>query len=165
MEHEHIVASGIYYVNVTDNIKHNKLSFRAQLSSDYYYSDNDRSDGHRAGEEAELIEELGYVETPAKRTIVWDNDYQHKVSKLTVPISNSTSACGGDRAGVRKILCFFLVDPNERVVSTSMVPRQQGVLPLNEAKAHRQKLMNKRKYIADNITSMWEERSFTFCEH
>ena len=36
MEHEHIVASGIYYVAVSDNINNNYLSFRQAVDEDFW---------------------------------------------------------------------------------------------------------------------------------
>jgi len=176
MTHEHITAAGIFYLAVSDNIVNNKLEFREQMSSggiqDY---------GDRAGEEMSLIEELGDVETIQDRCLVWKNDKQHKVGELGVLSAEQLRKSkrrrfGGAaattateerplRCGIRKILCFFLVDPDVRIVSTAIVPPQQGVLPHKEALEHRQALMNKRKYHADVVTGEWEERVYSFCEH
>jgi hypothetical protein len=67
--------------------------------------------------------------------------------------------------GIRKILCFFVVDPDKRVVSTGIVPPQQGVIPLEVALEHRQNLMNERKYHAKAVSEDWESRTYSFCEH
>ena len=146
-------------------------------------------------EEMVLIEDHGSVATPAQRGLVWSNDMQHKVGNLSVYSMEQTlkiiatkknswmthekqqaakleeevskKTASDYKAGMRKILCFFLVDPEVRVVSTEIVPPQQdtGVLTLEEAMEHRQSLMNTRKYHAESVSEAWEERTYTFCEH
>jgi len=194
MPHEHIIASGIYYLSVSNNIKQNHLEFRRELPNDYYH-DEDRH--HSSGEQATLIEELGYIHTPSKRGVVWGNHLQHKVGALSININHNPEFDDYDsdeiddsddeiekeeeeaeneqpkkneddqynKTGIRKILCFFLVDPDKRVISTEMVPKQQELIPLDVALKHRQTLMNERKYHADEVSGMWEERKYTFCEH
>jgi hypothetical protein len=153
MSHENIVASGIYYISASDNIDKNYLEFRTLNDEKMYYDET-----HRAGEEIELVEEIGVVETSPGKILVWDNDLQHKVGPLAVSTVEST-------AGIRKILCFFLVSPKKRIVSTKIVPEQQSLIPLEVAMEHRQNLMNERKYIATQDAQDWETRTFTFCEH
>mmetsp|Transcript_40351 Transcript_40351/g.51951 ORF Transcript_40351/g.51951 Transcript_40351/m.51951 type:complete len:698 (-) Transcript_40351:173-2266(-) len=188
MPHEHIIASGIYYISVSDNIQGNRLHFREELPDDHF--DGEEHLGYGAGEEVELIYDLGSIETYSKRGLVWPNYLQHKVGQLSVldptkkKAKNSRSFGGGGsnkkvsaeetsaaekgeeaEAGIRKILCFFLVDPDQRVVSTEIVPKQQDIISRKEAIEHRQSLMNERKYKADEVSAMWEERVYTFCEH
>lgn len=43
------------------------------------------------------------VDTPAGRCLAFSNEFQHKVKAM-----KNTS----DKVGTRKILCFFLVDPD-----------------------------------------------------
>ncbi len=187
MPHENIIASGIYYISVSDNIENNYLSFRSQLDEEYYYEENGR-----AGDEISLIDEHADVATPARRGLVWSNEMQHKVGKLRVHsaaqlaeqrtrkrrYASATQLKGFDeeelkdsdrkyKTGLRKILCFFLVDPTKRVVSSEIVPPQQGgeTLTHEQAIEHRQTLMNQRKYYANSVTAEWEERTYTFCEH
>jgi hypothetical protein len=45
------------------------------------------------------------VDTPAGRCLVFTNEMQHKVKSMT----NES-----EKVGVRKILCFFLVNPDVR---------------------------------------------------
>jgi hypothetical protein len=153
MEHEHIIASGVYYVVASDNIASNHLEFRTMLDESSFYDEHGRE-----GETVSLIDDLGSEPTPAGKGLVWHNSLQHKVGELTVPADSQS-------AGIRKILCFFLVDPKRRIVSTAIVPKQQGVLSLEEAMRHRQELMNERKYEANAVTQEWEERIYSFCEH
>jgi len=187
MPHENITASGIYYISVSDNIENNHLSFRSQLDEEDYYEENGR-----AGDEITLINEHGHVATPARQGLVWSNDMQHRVGKLHVESAAQVAARWERKrryssvkqkekldkeeaqdstrvykTGIRKILCFFLVDPTKRVVSSEIVPPQQGgdIITLEQAVQHRQKLMNARKYYANEVTAEWEERTYTFCEH
>jgi hypothetical protein len=183
MDYEHIIANGIYYLSASDNIQNNVLEFRQLLSEDNYYGEYGR-----AGEEVDLLEDLGEIETPTGRIIVWNNlDLQHKVGRLTVVTSDnevkerkkkgrekkgkpdamevSTSPQPDLPSGIRKILCFFLVNPDRRIVSTKIVPEQQSVISLESAMEHRQNLMNDRKYKASRDAEDWESRTYTFCEH
>ena len=56
--------------------------------------------------------------TPAGRLLAWPNTMQHRVSSFG--LRDPT------RAGHRKILCFFVVDPKQRIPSTATVPPQQA---------------------------------------
>lgn len=171
MPHENITASGIYYISASENISNNFLQFRILNDEEGYYHDH----GHRAGEEIDLVEEVGSVDTVTDRTLVWENTMQHKVGPLTVSESEPPKKKSKTKAkvvqdsppttGIRKILCFFLVDPEKRIVSTKIVPEQQQLIPLDVAMDHRQKLMNERKYLAKSDAEDWESRTYTFCEH
>jgi hypothetical protein len=95
--------------------------------------------------------------------------------------------------GIRKILCFFLVDPNHRTVSTAHIGDQQwdrrferitsslpSALPLvllnviggyarqgftkEEALEIRRELMKERKFFVDKHNEVWE-REYSLCEH
>jgi len=61
--------------------------------------------------------DLGVVETPPRRVLVFKNSLQHRVPMLW----NSSAT---ERA-FRKVLLFWLVDPEKRILSTADVPRQQ----------------------------------------
>lgn len=153
MDYEHIAASGIYYLSVSDNISNNHLSFRTLIDED------DVSDsGRYPGEEISLVNNLGKVPTPTGRALVWENSFQHQVGFLKVPQTSP-------KTGIRKILCFFLVDPDIRIISTKIVSPQQNLIPIEIAMEHRQKLMNQRKYKASRDEVEWEHRTYTFCEH
>ncbi|MCZ4101755.1 DUF4246 family protein, partial [Streptomyces sp. H39-C1] len=74
------------------------------------------------------------------------------------------------RAGHRKILAFFLVDPSERIVSTSDLPPQQpwsdtSTMTLNQAKEYREQLMQERKFFVNEHNEQLYEREFSLCEH
>jgi hypothetical protein len=175
MSHENIIASGIYYLSVSENIENNYLSFRTLIDEETLYEDN----GY-PGQEVPLVTGPEKIDTPTGRALVWENTVQHRVGPLTVPLSKEKAPRGYFRTppseddssapyvpstGIRKILCFFLVDPETRIISTKSVPRQQGSIPLEMALEHRQKLMNIRKYEAAAAAEDWDHRVYTFCEH
>lgn len=170
LPHENIYANAIYYISSSENIENNYLEFRHLQSEENFYEINGR-----AGEEVELVEDLGSIDTPTGRIIVWKNELQHKVGPLSVSNTEKKKKSKSSKtdvshtlsssAGIRKILCFFLVSPERRVVSTKIVPPQQNIIPLEVALEHRQKLMNERKYFAKQDAEDWETRTYTFCEH
>ena len=120
MENENIVASGIFYYDVSDdNITESQLRFRqAVCEPDYEQSDDN---GVRAifglENEGALNQYLGAVVTQGGRCIAFPNTLQHQVApfRLVDPT----------KPGHRKILVFFLIDPLNRIVSTANVPPQQ----------------------------------------
>lgn len=188
MKNESIVATGIYYLDV-DNISESRLQFR-QAVGEPNYEQNDRN-GVRLvyglEDEAALNQEYGSVVTCGDRCICFPNTYQHRVAPF--------SLIDKQRPGVRKILVFFLVDPAVRIVSTATVPPQQraympehlqAMYPFNtivpdllnivldyvdfpmsmdEAKRHREKLMEERKFFVTEVNETAFERPFSLCEH
>ena len=53
------------------------------------------------------------------------------------------------------------MNPGVRIISTQHVPKQQGVMPLEEAREHRLSLMEERKLHKQN----WNLREVSLCEH
>lgn len=182
---EHIVASGIYYYHVDDGIEDcNQLAFREKR--------NATDDRVNAAQSLSFNVNIGAIDTSRGRCVVFKNQLQHKVRKIT----NNTN-----KQILRKIVCFFLVDPNRRVHSSLDVPAQQWdrVRPLlsallkdifgqvirkelpddiigiivnyarwgftwQEAENHRLLLMKERKYFKD-IDNRLFRREYSFCEH
>lgn len=170
MKNENIVASGIYYYDQS-NVSESKLDFR-MAGYEPIYEQDDRI-GVRRGynlENGEIINNyLGYVATTNGRTIAFPNLYQHKVSPF--------SLIDKTQPGHRKILVFFLVDPNTKIISTSDVDPQQDywyddndtrpdtVMNYEMACAYRKELMKERKFMVDKLTEEIYEREFSLCEH
>jgi hypothetical protein len=100
MKHERIVASGIYYYSTTPNLPDTCLAFRDQRH-------NSMADRERSYNTSFNIN-LGKVDTPAGRCLAFTNSFQHRVKGVENKSSSET--------GVRKILCFFLIDPDNRYV-------------------------------------------------
>ncbi|GEB55338.1 DUF4246 domain-containing protein [Streptomyces gardneri] len=163
MLNERIVSTGIYYWD-SENITESRLSFRAALDDPDYEQNDDNGLREVYGLENEdaLNQLLGSASTPAGRCLAFPNVLQHRVGsfRLTDPT----------RSGHRKILAFFLVDPSEKIVSTSDVPPQQpwsdtSTMTLEQAKGYREQLMQERKFFVDEHNDQLYEREFSLCEH
>ncbi|MFF5701178.1 DUF4246 domain-containing protein [Streptomyces sp. NPDC012794] len=163
MLNERIVSTGIYYWD-SENITESRLGFRAALDDpDYEQNDDDGlREVYGLEDEDALNQVLGSVSTPAGRCLAFPNVLQHRVGsfRLTDPT----------RPGHRKILAFFLVDPSQRIVSTSDVPPQQpwsdtSTMTLEQAEEHREQLMRERKFFVDEHNDQLYEREFSLCEH
>ncbi|KAL4102538.1 hypothetical protein PRIC1_006283 [Phytophthora ramorum] len=181
---EKIVGTGIYYFGC-ENIKGSRLSFRAEVEEPPYQQNDDDGIAEIYGLFANdlLVQELGSVETSTSRCVVFPNALQHLVQPFE--LEDPT------KAGVRKILAFFLIDPESPIPSTSVIPPQQeewmetpmefididtveqnirsmlsSGMSLAEAQQHRLKLMKERSVTEPNA----EDRGgnplyFSLCEH
>lgn len=68
----------------------------------------------------------------------------------------------------RKIVLFWLVHPEERIVSTAEVPPQQGLMTRVQAEERRAALMRERSLVEREVTEIFERtitREYNFCEH
>ena len=70
------------------------------------------------GDGEALCQSRGLCTTPEGRCLAWPNTLQHQVQPFELQDPS--------KPGHRKILCFFLVDPNKRVPSTLSCPPQQA---------------------------------------
>ncbi|AWZ07872.1 MULTISPECIES: DUF4246 domain-containing protein [unclassified Streptomyces] len=163
MLNERIVSTGIYYWD-SENITESRLGFRAALDDPDYEQNDDGGlrEVYGLEDEGALNQVLGSVPTPAGRCLAFPNVLQHRVDAFR--LADPT------RPGHRKILAFFLVDPAERIVSTSDVPPQQpwsdtSTMTLEQAKAYREELMRERKFFVDEHNEQLYEREFSLCEH
>jgi hypothetical protein len=163
MLNERIVSTGIYYWD-SENITESRLSFRAALDDPHYEQNDDNGVREVYGLEDEdaLNQVLGSASTPAGRCLAFPNILQHRVG--------SFGLADPTRPGHRKILAFFLVDPSEKIVSTSDVPPQQpwsdaSTMTLEQAKAYREELMRERKFFIAEHNEQLYEREFSLCEH
>ncbi|MEV4947835.1 DUF4246 domain-containing protein [Streptomyces sp. NPDC053755] len=163
MLNERIVSTGIYYWD-SENITESRLGFRAALDDPNYEQNDD--DGLREvyglEDEDALNQLLGSTSTPEGRCLAFPNILQHRVDSFR--LEDPT------RPGHRKILAFFLVDPSERIVSTSDVPPQQpwsdtSTMTLEQAKEYREQLMRERKFFVAEHNEQLYEREFSLCEH
>ncbi|MEU4999629.1 DUF4246 domain-containing protein [Streptomyces sp. NPDC021622] len=163
MLNERIVSTGIYYWD-SENITESRLSFRAALDDPNYEQNDDNGMREVYGLENEdaLNQKLGSAATPAGRCLAFPNILQHRVGSFR--LTDAT------RPGHRKILAFFLIDPSEKIVSTSDVPPQQpwsetSTMTLEQAKSYREQLMQERKFFVDEHNEQLYEREFSLCEH
>ncbi|WP_329033416.1 DUF4246 domain-containing protein [Streptomyces sp. NBC_01725] len=163
MMNERIVSTGIYYWD-SENITESTLSFRAALDDPDYEQNDDNGlrDVYGLEDEDALNQLLGSASTPAGRCLAFPNILQHRVGSFR--LADPT------RPGHRKILAFFLVDPSEKIVSTSDVPPQQpwsdtSTMTLEQARDYREQLMRERKFFVDEHNEQLYEREFSLCEH
>ncbi|KAL3937607.1 MAG: hypothetical protein SGBAC_007316 [Bacillariaceae sp.] len=149
MSHEEIVATAIYFIDRDDDIVGGDILFKRAFHKQeamYIFS-------HVAQDRPQAMEEiiddglmpLGTVETRQGRLVVFPNSHVHKVSK----IENISIEEGGEKQK-RRIVVFFLINPERRIVSTREVPVQQehagGTMKRKDALEHRLALMKERKY-------------------
>ena len=121
MQNEGIVATAIYYWEC-ENIMGSKLAFRhivRQPASEY---DNDDPETRAYVAALDLMmgplnQEIGNITPSSGKCVTFPNLYQHCVSPFQLKDKS--------KPGKRKILVFFLVDPNHPILSTSVVPPQQ----------------------------------------
>ncbi|KAJ6628973.1 hypothetical protein Bhyg_15853 [Pseudolycoriella hygida] len=177
---ERIVASGIYYYS-SSNITKSRLNFRQPFHGLDWEQHDFADDSYK------LLHSqyLGSIITKEGRCIAFPNSLEHQIAPFK--LEDST------RNGHRKILAFFLVDPTVKILSTSQVPPQQqswfkdeihkesSSLPveivhkiidlmdwpmtLEEAKKHRDDLMNERRLFVDTSNEIYFDRPVYLCEH
>ena len=158
MPYERIIASGIHYLTV-DGITDSYLEFRKpvilnELHLDYPQS-NDKFPYHHYGttgfDPGKMNRYLGLIKCQEGSSVVFPNSLQHHVKEFEL--------AGDAKFGTRVILCFFLIDPETRIVSTADVdyqqadgnpePKSQIVFTREEAEHYRKELMFCRKYFVD----------------
>ena len=167
---ERIVATGIYYYEVT-NITESKLHFRQSIQDPLYDQNDDEAVFKIYGmkNEEAMNQILGNIVAREDLCIVFPNTYQHRVAPFEL-VDKS-------KPGYRKILVFFLVDPTTKIISTNNVLPQQpdwddvaldkprNKMTREQAEKFREKLMFERKYARDTFEKEFYEREFSLCEH
>lgn len=156
MSHENIIATGLYIFKREENFNGAEIEFRRFLyedeGSEIIYSTpqnaNRQTDQMGGGD----VKPLGRLETPEGRAIVFPNSHIHK-------LTNMVSADGKD--AVRRILVFWLVNPDVKIVSSRDVAPQQTVMTFKEAKKYQLELMKERKLHKESFM----EREVFLCEH
>ncbi|KAH9842496.1 uncharacterized protein C8Q71DRAFT_205298 [Rhodofomes roseus] len=188
MDNEAIVSTFIYYYD-TENITESTLSFRNAVNEPRYHEQWDiYCMQHLYGilQFEKCVQVVGQVVTKQDRCIAFPNLYQHLVSPFR--LADPT------KPGHRKILVFFLVDPNITVPSASSVAPQQESwirrtvedtnmwwrLPTElqemiwerldpmtdeQAKKYREELMQERTLIVQMVDNQRFGRGFNLCEH
>ena len=96
---------------------------------------------------------LGKFPTEEGYMLVFPNCHIHKINKLVNESSNQEAS--------RRIIVFFVVNPEKRIISTREVAPQQSVISLSKAKEYRLELMVERKYDKKKLNI----RDIELCEH
>ncbi len=157
MSHERIVATVLYISSRSDSLEGGSIAFKRAMhmaEGAFTFCNVDQMRHRRFDEifNASMVP-MGEIKTPEGRMIVFPNSHVHKVKKL-INTSMTTLAR-------RRIVVFFIVDPSERIPSTREVPPQQQTMTMEQAKAHRLKLMEERKFNKQD----WNVREIELCEH
>jgi hypothetical protein len=156
MSHEEILATALCVVHRDENFSGADIEFRRFL-----FEDEGNTLIHSTPQNATRptdtmsggdVRPLGCLKTPANRVIVFPNSHIHRLSSMY-------SSDGVD--ATRRIVVFWLVNPERPIVSTANVPPQQGVMSLDVAKRHRLALMAERKFHKES----YEDREVGLCEH
>ncbi|KXN81965.1 hypothetical protein AN958_03373 [Leucoagaricus sp. SymC.cos] len=123
LTNEHICASAIYYYD-NENITPSYLAFRQAVhtaeAEEQRYEQGDSiwlQEIYGMKNWSAAVQNAGSIETREGRVITFPNILQHQVQPFRL--------ADPEKAGHRKILALFLVDPNVRVISTAHVPCQQ----------------------------------------
>eukprot|EP00980_Cylindrotheca_fusiformis_P013385 scaffold3410_cov141-Cylindrotheca_fusiformis.AAC.28 len=178
MSHEEIVATAIYFIDRDEEIEGGNILFKRAFhkrEAQYIFSTVDQG---RPDKLEKIIHEglhpLGQVETIQGRLLVFPNSHVHKVTKLETVLPAADAGNGDENARkkrrimtkkTRRIIVFFLINPERRIVSTREVPVQQehagGSMTWAEACEHRLELMKERKFTKQD----WNVREIELCEH
>eukprot|EP00546_Thalassionema_frauenfeldii_P009875 CAMPEP_0178919038 /NCGR_PEP_ID=MMETSP0786-20121207/14189_1 /TAXON_ID=186022 /ORGANISM="Thalassionema frauenfeldii, Strain CCMP 1798" /LENGTH=671 /DNA_ID=CAMNT_0020592873 /DNA_START=19 /DNA_END=2031 /DNA_ORIENTATION=+ len=153
MSHEEIVATAIYFIHRDEDIKGGDVLFKRafhQQEANLIFSTVMQS---RPSHLERIIDDgilpLGRVETLPRRLLVFPNSHVHKVSEIK-NVVNMDDHNASDSIQKRRIVVFFLVNPERRIISTREVPPQAsehgGEMSRQEALEHRLELMAERKY-------------------
>lgn len=156
MSHEHIVATCVYVLDRDMELRGGTLEFKRAYTEDeagfvFYNIDQCRPDPI-----SDMVHEgvvpVGSVATPAGRVVVFPNSHIHKLSTLWNQ---------GLLPARRKVVVFWVVDPDVSIVSTRDVFPLQDVLSYEEALAIRLALMEERKRHKES----YNVRAVSLCEH
>lgn len=156
MSHEEILATAVCIIKRDDNFSGADIEFRRFLFQDEGddlimstpQNANRPTDTMGGGD----VRPLGRLKTPENRVIVFPNSHINRLSSMY-------SSDGND--AVRRIVVFWLVNPNRPIVSTANVAPQQATMKLKQALKNRLALMSERKLHKES----YEEREVFLCEH
>jgi hypothetical protein len=192
MQNENIVASAVYYFG-TENLTSSRLHFREAANPDELIYEQDDFAGVDAiyglPQEGVATQELGSVETPEGRLLVFPNVLQHRLGPFE--LADPT------RPGRRRILALFLIHPETQVYTSATVPPQRrdwyvtafrlagrpwaempsvlaeimldylvySSLTPAEALQHMKALSHERKFYIRGASRESFERPYSLCEH
>lgn len=156
MSHEHIVATCVYVLSRDKDLEGGELEFKractvGEAGTWFWGMDQLRpAPAQRLVEAAQVP--LGRIETPEGRLFVFPNSHIHKLKALLTK---------GRAAARRRVIVFWVVDPDAPILSTRDVAPQQATMKRADALSIRLKLMKERKRHKANFNV----RSISLCEH
>lgn len=156
MSHEEVLATALCVIKRDKNFSGAEIEFRRFLFADEGdalisstpQNANRPTDTMGGGD----VRPLGCLKTPTNRIVVFPNSHIHRLSSMY-------SSDGND--AVRRIVVFWLVNPERPIISTANVSPQQEVMTMDEALRNRLALMAERKLHKEGF----EEREVFLCEH
>ncbi|KAJ2781264.1 hypothetical protein H4R18_002985 [Coemansia javaensis] len=132
MANERIIATGVFHY-AAENIGHSTIALRESVQGNIDYDAASSEAMARLyglapdeRQQCTATRDVGYIEAPSGRCIVYPNTYQHR---RTVRLADPT------RPGKLRRIVFYFVDPSTRVPSSELVPPQQAHW-LDAAQAH-----------------------------
>eukprot|EP00762_Andalucia_godoyi_P008324 ANDGO_07361.mRNA.1 hypothetical protein SARC_01085 len=168
LSHEHIVATGIAYLKIDTQLKGGSLLFRRSFRPAEYGNtmfSTPQNFAHSSPAMAAGLVPLGSVTPGSGELIAFPNSHQHKLEPIRAGWAASTVPGGERPQFTRRLVVFFLVDPENRTVSTLDVDRlPQHVLDYEAACKVRLAMMQERKAAKANLNSELAH-NFNFCEH
>lgn len=158
MSHEHIVATCVYVLERDDTLLGGDLQFRRPYTTEEAVAlvmglGQDCLQGcfrEMVDTEGAL---LGSVPMPEGRMIVFPNSHVHRLTELRLT--------PGAAEGRRRVIVFWLVDPDVKVHDTAGVRPQQEVFSEQEAVDFRLELMEERRLHKQSHNP----RLVNLCEH
>lgn len=130
-QNERICASAIYYYD-SENITESNVAFRQRADQELFNETIDYEEGRHeflhevfgfgpevdGTDDTQITQDLGSVVCREGRLLTYPNILQHRVSPF--------SLADPSKPGHHKILALFLVDPDQRIISSANVPPQQA---------------------------------------
>ena len=157
MSHEHILATGVTVLDRDDALLGGQIRFQRPYTREeagQLFWNVPQCRKATADEFVDLgVIPIGSLDTPRGRQFVFPNAHIHKLAKMSV--------APGAASARRRVIVFWLVDPDIRIVSTADVPPQQGVMSLEQARANRLALMEERRLHKQSLNL----RTVSLCEH
>ncbi|MCU0659035.1 MAG: DUF4246 domain-containing protein [Polyangiaceae bacterium] len=157
MSHEHIVATCVVVLDRDEELEGGSLSFKRSYTKEeagmLFWNISQSRPEPTANIVSEGTIPLGTVGTPSGRMLVFPNSHIHKLNTLRLR--------PGAAEGRRRVIVFWIVDPDVQIPSTREIPPQQGVIPHDEALEVRLALMEERRL---HKTS-FNPRAVSLCEH
>lgn len=169
MSHEEIVATCIYFIHRDDDIKGGDILFKRAFHKEEAMHIFSNVAQCRPPAQENAIQEgllpLGKVETLSRRLLVFPNSHVHKVTKMENQSKIEEETNTTNSVQKRRIIVFFLINPEKRIVSTrEILPQQEevgGNMSRKDAIKHRLELMKERKFTKQD----WNVREIELCEH
>lgn len=157
MSHENILATGVYVLERDPAIEGGALQFKRAYTQDeagllFWNIPQCRSEAMNTMIDEGVVP-VGTLAMPAGRLLVFPNSHIHQLTPLRVD--------GGAEQARRRVVVFWLVNPERPIVSTREVLPQQGTMSRKEAEKHRLALMKERKLHKQSLNV----RAVSLCEH